>query len=211
MNTDNTATAARLTELPTPGIRRARADDAGATSQTLASAFRDDPIFEWCVPDAPKRDRHLPAWFRVVVDSVLAHDETYCTDDAAAAALWVPAGVAPMTDDQEAHLGAVTARIGDLELARFGALLELMEARHPHDPHLYLWFIGVHTSRQGQGWGGRLLEAQLARADEHAVPAYLEATSRRNRALYEHHGFEVTDELSVDGSPPMWPMWRTPR
>ena len=147
----------------------------------------------------------------MVIDSLLEHDETYCTGDAAGAALWVPTGAAAMTEEQEAHLGEVTANIGDLELARFGALIELMEARHPHDPHLYLWFVGVHPIRQGQGLGGRLLESRLTWADQHAIPAYLEATSVRNRMLYERHGFEVTGELSIDGSPPMWPMWRNPR
>jgi GNAT superfamily N-acetyltransferase len=119
--------------------------------------------------------------------------------------------VAPLTEEQEADLGAVTADIGEAELARIAALTGVMEAHHPHDPHLYLWFVGVHASRQGQGWGGRLLESRLTRADEQAVPSYLEATSERNRTLYARHGFEVIGELSVDGSPPMWQMWRDPR
>jgi ribosomal protein S18 acetylase RimI-like enzyme len=101
--------------------------------------------------------------------------------------------------------------MGETELGRMAALTDLMEANHPHDPHLYLWFAGVHVSRQGQGLGGRLLTSRLARADEEVVPAYLEATSPRNRALYERHGFEVVGELSVDGSPTMWQMWRDPR
>ncbi len=43
------------------------------------------------------------------------------------------------------------------------------------------------------------------------MPAYLEATSPRSRALYERHGFEVTAELRATAdSPPMWAMWREP-
>ena len=101
--------------------------------------------------------------------------------------------------------------MGDAALGRTAALTGLMEANHPHDPHLYLWFAGVHASHQGQGWGGRLLASRLTRADEQALPAYLEATSERNRRLYERHGFEVTGLLTVDGSPPLWQMWRDPR
>ena len=216
MNTSTTSTADRPSTRqrgapPVDGIRRATPDDAAAMSRTLASAFRDDPVFGWCMPDAHTRDRHLAPWFRVVVDALLEHEETYCTEDAAGAALWVPAGVAPLTEEQEADLGAVTSDIGEAELARIAALTGVMEAHHPHDPHLYLWFVGVHASRQGQGWGGRLLESRLTRADEQAVPSYLEATSERNRTLYARHGFEVIGELSVDGSPPMWQMWRDPR
>lgn len=206
-----TADRSALLPAPGPGVRRATVADAATISRTLTSAFHNDPIFEWCVPDPHKREQHLPAWFRFIVDALLEHDQTYCTDDAAGAALWVPAGVAPMTEEQEARLGEITANIGDVEVARFGALIESMEALHPHEPHLYLWFVGVDFGRQGQGVGGSLLESQLTWADQHVLPAYLEATSGRNRALYERHGFEVTGELSVDGSPPMWSMWRNPR
>jgi ribosomal protein S18 acetylase RimI-like enzyme len=196
---------------PVDGVRRATPADARAMSRTLASAFRDDPIFAWCLPDAHRRDQHLAAWFRIVVDALLGHEETYCTDDGLGAALWVPPDVAPMTEEQGARLGAVTAEMGDDALGRTAELTNLMEANHPHDPHLYLWFAGVHASRQGQGWGGRLLESRLTRADAQALPAYLEATSERNRRLYERHGFEVTGLLTVDGSPPLWQMWREPR
>ena len=43
------------------------------------------------------------------------------------------------------------------------------------------------------------------------MPAYLEASSPRNRALYERHGFAVTEEFFLGkGSPPLWRMWREP-
>jgi ribosomal protein S18 acetylase RimI-like enzyme len=212
MDTRTTSTLDRPgTDRTSTGVRRARLGDAASMSRTLASAFRDDPVFGWCIPDAGKRHQHLAAWFRVVVDALLDHEETYCTPGAAGAALWVPPGVPPLNEEQGARLGAVMAGIGDAELARSAALSGVMQAHHPHEPHLYLWLLGVHASRQGQGWGGRLLESRLARADEQAVPGYLEATSERNRALYERHGFEVIGELSAEGSPPMWQMWRHPR
>lgn len=207
MSMTTTATPATAVD----GVRHATAADAAALSQTLASAFRDDPVFDWCLPDARLRDEHLARWFRVVVDALLGHEETYCTDDATGAALWVPPDVAPLTEQQGALLGEVTAEMGETALDRSSALSAVMEESHPHDPHLYLWFTGVHASRQGQGSGGRLLRSRLARADEQGLPAYLEATTERNRSLYERHGFEVTGVLSVDDAPPLWQMWRDPR
>jgi hypothetical protein len=51
----------------------------------------------------------------------------------------------------------------------------------------------------------------LSRCDAEGVPAYLEASSPRNRALYERHGFEVTQEFRVGAdAPPIWGMWRDP-
>ena len=192
-------------------VRRATSADASALSWTLASAFMDDPVFAWCMPDARQRDRLLASWFRVVLDGLLTHGESYCVADVAGAALWVPPGVAPLTSDQEDRLARVTADFGGVTPDRFEALGKVMQARHPHAPHLYLWFAGVRTTDQGQGWGGSLLRSRLAAADEQGVPAYLEATSQRNRALYERHGFQVTGELFVDDSPHLWQMWRDPR
>ena len=51
----------------------------------------------------------------------------------------------------------------------------------------------------------------LETCDRERVPAYLEATSERNKLLYLRHGFEVTDEIPLPDGPTMWPMWRSPR
>ena len=63
----------------------------------------------------------------------------------------------------------------------------------------------------GWGLGAALLRPVLDRCDAEKIPAYLEASSPRNRALYERHGFEVTEEFAVGrGSPPVWRMWHAP-
>jgi hypothetical protein len=52
----------------------------------------------------------------------------------------------------------------------------------------------------------------LERCDREGLPAYLEASSPRNRALYERHGFVVVEEMRLaKDSPPLWRMWRKPR
>ena len=57
----------------------------------------------------------------------------------------------------------------------------------------------------------RLFEILGLTCDRDRVPAYLEATSERNKQLYLRHGFEVTDEIPLPDGPNMWPMWRSPR
>jgi ribosomal protein S18 acetylase RimI-like enzyme len=216
MSNDNTATLdaparGRQGGPPDHGVRRATAADVDALARTLASAFRDDPVFGWCIPDPRQRDEVLAPWFRIVVGALVAHEETYCAQDAVGAALWVPPEVPALSEEQGARLGALTSEISGVTPGRTEALGQVMEAGHPPAPHLYLWFAGVRVGDQGQGWGGGLLRSRLAGADEQGVPAYLEATSERNRALYERHGFEVTGELSIGGSPTLWQMWRQPR
>jgi GNAT superfamily N-acetyltransferase len=90
--------------------------------------------------------------------------------------------------------------------------MALMDAHHPHEPHFYLPIIGVDPAWQGQGVGSALLQPVLERADLEGMPAYLEATTDRNRALYERHGFDVRDIVYMPGGgPPLWLMWREPQ
>ena len=43
------------------------------------------------------------------------------------------------------------------------------------------------------------------------MPAYLEASTLRSRALCLRHGFEDMDEMRLpDDGPPLWRMWRKP-
>ena len=65
-------------------------------------------------------------------------------------------------------------------------------------------------SGPGQGIGSALLADGLARCDREGVPAYLEATTLRNRALYERHGFVNTGIMAPAGGPTLWAMWREP-
>jgi hypothetical protein len=51
----------------------------------------------------------------------------------------------------------------------------------------------------------------LDRCDREHAWAYLDATSGRNKRLYERHGFEAEAEYAPEGGPPLWPMWREPR
>jgi GNAT superfamily N-acetyltransferase len=82
---------------------------------------------------------------------------------------------------------------------------------HPQEPHWYLPLIGVDTTKQGQGYGSALLVHALARCDEDGLPAYLEASSPRNKVLYARHGFEEIGVIQAGSSPPMWPMLRPAR
>ena len=51
----------------------------------------------------------------------------------------------------------------------------------------------------------------LDRCDRDGLPAYLEATSTRNRDLYLRLGFAVLEQMELPGGGPLvWRMWRGP-
>ena len=192
-------------------VRPAAAEDATVVSHSMAGAFHDDPSFVWCIPDPAARKEYLPAFFRIAFDALVGFGHCFCTSDSAAGSMWVPPGHESLTERQSSALHGVFETIGAAEAARFTAFTELTNSHHPDEDHFYLWFLGVTPNGQNRGLGGTLLRSGLDTCDEHLIPAYLEATTERNRRLYERNGFHATKELTAKGIPPMWAMWREPK
>ncbi|MEE6261503.1 GNAT family N-acetyltransferase [Plantactinospora sonchi] len=96
---------------------------------------------------------------------------------------------------------------------RMALVSELTRRRHPRrEPHWYLQQMVVVPTWRGHGLGGAMLRHQLELVDTAGLGAYLEASSARNRKLYERHGFRAHGDpirLPEDG-PAIQPMWRPP-
>jgi GNAT superfamily N-acetyltransferase len=187
-------------------VRKARYGDVSRIGSTLARAFFDDPVFRWTFPDDERRRAVLPGVFSIFAEAFEPHGETYLVGDASGAALWAPPGQAPVSDEFNARLARATAAD-----ERFFEIAELFDERHPAGSYYYLQFLGVAPERQGRGSGSAMLDHMLQRCDREGVRAYLDATSPRNKRLYERHGFRATGEFAPDGGPPLWPMWREPK
>jgi GNAT superfamily N-acetyltransferase len=193
-------------------IKKVTEADIPQVAEALAKAFCDDPIFSWLVPDESSRKGKLERAFELYLRRVwFAHDECLTTDRLIGGAMWMPPDTWHMSVlEQLRLLPALVATVGR-DLPRLMKLLNAMEKKHPHDPHYYLPVIGVEPEWQGRGFGAALMRPVLERCDRERLPAYLEATSPRNRAAYERHGFQVVNELAVRDSPPLWPMRREPQ
>lgn len=181
--------------------------DRERTLAVLVAAFGSDPVIRWVLPDARGYLTHFPALLALSADLALAAGTADYAQDYAGAALWLAPDV-ELDGEALAELAA-----GAVEPQRHGELFELLEQmdhHHPDEACWYLPFIGVDPRAHGQGTGSRLLAGALERCDADGLPAYLEATSPRNRALYERHGFTVTGEICSGDSPPLWPMLRRP-
>ncbi len=201
--------------VPSPAtvIRKATADDVPRLARALALAFYDDPVFKWLIPNDSERIHRSERGFTFYLRKVyLPHDECYATEDGAGGALWLP----PNTW----HLGPIAQlRLVPSMIAAMGSRLpqvlraiSTIESNHPQKAHYYLPFVGVEPELQGKGIGTALLQPILDRCDQEGTPAYLEATTPRNRGCYLLQGFEVTEEFQFPkGGPPSWRMWREPR
>ena len=88
--------------------------------------------------------------------------------------------------------------------------MSALDEVHPTEPHWYLAFVCTSPELQGRGYGRSLILDMIGRCDAEKLPAYLEATSERNRSLYERLGFRLTHQIDLPGGPSLWGMWREP-
>ena len=175
---------------------------------TLVLAFDADPVIRWTFPGQDRYLRYFPVLAAQLGGPAFQARSVDRTEDGAGAALWVPPD---SPQDDEALVSLLVRSVDPERHAVAFAFLEQVGEHHPTEPHWYLPFIGVDPVHQGRGIGSTLLRDGLARADDDGLPCYLEASSPRNRALYERHGFVVIGEIQAGDSPPLWPMRREPQ
>jgi ribosomal protein S18 acetylase RimI-like enzyme len=194
--------------IPGLELRPASAADVKRLKRILAEAFFEDPLLGWLMPDDGKRRARLRRLFAIELRHyALSRGHVWTTSDLTGAALSLPPGA-----------WRAPPRATLLEGTAFGAHLlraawyqAATDARHPREPHYYIRDVGVHPDMQGRGLGSALMRPTLDRCDREHLPAYLEASSERNAALYERLGFKLTKELQLGSSPPLRLMLRRPQ
>ncbi len=191
-------------------VRLATPADFARCAHTAMRAFADDPVMRWFFPedaDYVEQAPQLNAW---LAKRWHAMGSLWCTDDAVAMAGWVPPG------RPEVDVGWHGIEHPEWRQARFDAVGGAFAEHTPPEPHWYLNMLATHPDWQRQGFGGSLMAAVFAIADDAGLPCYLETETEANVAYYRHHGFEVRSEWDlrtadgVDG-PHMWGMLRPPR
>jgi GNAT superfamily N-acetyltransferase len=195
------------------GVRPGTPDDHEAAAEALALAFADDPGWAHLLPASEGRGERLLRFFTAEIGNVVPrHRELWVTDDGSGAALWGRPGRWRVPFSTTARPLPAMAKVFGRRLALATWSQLRFERLHPRKPeHWYLHYIGVEPRRQGRGLGAALLAPMLESCDRTGIPAYLEASSDRNRVLYERHGFEVTDTFPLPlAGPPIREMWREP-
>jgi len=209
-----------LVEARAPGARALRPEETPVLEETLAAAFRDNPLNRAVIRGGPRRrlrsNRHG-------MRATLAAAGRCCSirvPDAGALALpgsldgpalggliAVPPGAWPLPPPPLlAQLGIWLGQ-GVGPLRRWGRVYRLLAEYHPATPHWYLQLLGVGVGGRRRGIGSALLESWLREVDADALPAYLETDRLENLSFYRRFGFDVV------GTHEIWatPIWRMER
>jgi GNAT superfamily N-acetyltransferase len=213
----DSGSAPTATDRPRPDggdIREMTEADIGPAARALAQAFYGDPHFSWIVRDDAIRMQRLERGYATFIRRVwLPAGGSYVHERMAGAALWMRPNTWHLGLLDQLRMLPATLRDIGRDTPRLLKALTFIEKKHPHQPeHWYLAIIGVTPAWQGRGYGAALMRPVLERCDAQGVGAYLEASTPRNRALYERHGFEVVEECTyARDAPPLWRMWREPK
>lgn len=193
------------------GARDAVPADSEPLCASLARAFHDDPMMCHLLADPLTRPTKLPRLFALLFRLGLPHGGCDVSEGYEAAALWRPPGQWHVHWWQYITHGPALLSVFGGGALRVMATMDIVEKRHPKQPHWYLQVIGTDPQHQGKGFAGRVMRKRLAVIDEQRLPAYLESSKDSNIPIYRSFGFEVTGEIKIPDGPTLWPMWRPAR
>jgi GNAT superfamily N-acetyltransferase len=194
------------------GIRTATEDEIPELARATTLAFAADPVLAYLQPDESRRagrfERAMNYFLRTIW---FQYGACYTTPGVVGASFWVPPGEAHMSVWEQLRTVPGFARTFGRDVLRWLRVVTLLDRNHPREDHWYLPIVGVVPEWQGRGLGTALMRPILDRCDREGIPAYLEASTPRNRVCYERQGFVARQEIHIPDGTPMWLMWRDPQ
>ena len=180
----------------------------GRVAHRRSRAF-DDPVTRWLLPHVEQRRRRDRAVVPLYVAPYLRHGDTYMTGDGNGAAV---AAARRRAAERGGGRGVRRCAGGARRERRpLRAARGDVRAPPPRRAAVLLPIPGHGPGVPGARHRSAFLRAMLTRADQEGFPAYHEATTPRNRALYERHGYLTQVSSSSPTAGRRCGAWRSPR
>ncbi len=185
----------------------------------LTDAFQHDPISQKVFEAETKINQKLAAFYETPIRYSLKYGEVYATsENLEGIAAWLPGDLADMTIWRLIRSGAIRSgmKIGP-KLAKkmkpvFKPLHKERKENMKGKSFIYLQIIGVASEFQGQGFGGKLLQALIEKSEQIGIPIYLETEIEKNVKMYERFGFKLVNQITLSLiNLPMWELIREPK
>jgi GNAT superfamily N-acetyltransferase len=196
-------------------IRPLQSGEYDAAAVLLADAFLDDPGWVAVGPDRRgRRYQLLRRFHRHALDVIDRYGKPIygAFDGGGASLVGVAATFAAGLYPPPALRTTLRflpgfLRAGPAPVARALRFSAVQEKGHPHEEHVYLWFLAVDPQHQRGGVG----RALLARVYEEAeAPVYLDTANPANVPYYASNGFKETGSAAGPRGATVWFM-RRPR
>ena len=190
--------------------------DINKAASNLALAFRDDPIFRY-IFKTPEKYQKCAAWmFSCWVQWSVMYGKAWMSEDGKAVVLMRSLDTPKMSLVSMINAGMLLTpvKLGWPSFWRFYfKIVKLLDKKHEEimgtQPHWYGWMIGVDPGKKGIG--RELMNHCFKIADDRQIPIFLETSTERNVALYNHKEFELRDKTHfVPGNFTLYFMVRTP-
>jgi ribosomal protein S18 acetylase RimI-like enzyme len=193
----------------------------GEAARALGRAFINDPPVKVLLPepaDPVERARLLTLFFEALLGIQRNTGEPVLgvvMDNKVVAAAILESGAVPVATlilNGLLQLPRMLRGIGWGGLQRGIKLQGELIKNHPHEPHLYLNFLGTDPDYQGKHCGGAILEElrRLAAARASLCGVYLETGTESNVGYYQSRGYETLGEIYPLGCR-MWRMLQRTR
>ncbi len=190
-------------------------------ARALGRAFISDPPVKVLLPepaDPIERARLLTFFFEAMLGIQRKSGEpvlgVVMNDKVVAAAIIENGGVpvATLILNGLLQMPRMIQGIGWDGLKRGIQLQNELLKNHPHEPHIYLNFLGVDPDYQRHHCGSVLIEElrRLAAERSSLCGVYLETGTEENVAYYQSRGYEVLGEINPLGCK-MWRMLQRKR
>lgn len=195
-------------------IIRLEATQIDKATETLVNAFSKDPILEYILPETiSERDKVSHNLWEATLRYSQPFNHIYTTPEIKGIASWIPPGEYPLNLLKVLQAGfyKIPFLLGFKGLKKFLPVFTLFDKYHEqdmHQPHWYLFALGVSEAHQGQKIGSLLIQPILKKADKENLPCYLETSTEKAVRFYQKNGFEII--INEEEPVQFWTMKREP-
>ncbi|MDR1374897.1 MAG: GNAT family N-acetyltransferase [Treponema sp.] len=186
-------------------MRAMEKEDIYEVLSVAESAFSDEKLYKWTVPNSNERSIFIKKFFQFRLEAGFGKNlMEVAVDDTkkiAGVAIWIP----PVEDENSNEgippdFDKIFLNINnDVRERCYKFIGTVIKAENFFvKPYWTLAPIFIHKEMQRKGIASLLIKKQLKIIDDKHLPCILVTQEENNIPIYERYGFEVAVELSID-------------
>jgi ribosomal protein S18 acetylase RimI-like enzyme len=186
--------------------RQLTLSDLESAAQVLATAFEEDPLVSFILPNQKTRVKTITKFFRAMGRLAIRNGLAFgVSDPLEGVAFWNfpdKPSISASPKDLLTFLPLLFSYypIGAQKARAVFRQIEANHKKYASEPHFYLDNLGVLASARGKGLSSQLIRPFLNMADEQKVIAYTDTVTKLNVSLYEYFGFECVEESFIEST-----------